>query len=403
MRALDEPRRPQTIHLEVALDRSLDEARLRTAISEAVDRHPMARARQLPAGPFDSGFTWQIDDGPQEVPLEARDAPDAHTLGLVRNAFYSEHIDTRDGPPFRVVLVRELDVDRVFLSVTHVAFDGVGALRLLQSISRAYTSAPDPVPDVDPLEAKALLENRASGPGDDTRANFGIPQRPARLAASSARAVDGYGILNIDLDESTLPAIAGATVNDVLLAALHMAVAAWNHGHGAACERVTVMMPVNQRPAEWRSEVLANLVLAASVDSTSLQRATPSDLLSAIATQTRSIKANGVGGGIDPLPRRTPVLFRRLLPRMVDAVAGWAADTAILSNLGRVDDPPWFGGNGRGLWFSPPPRMPVVLTVGAATAGDRLGLSLCWCNSDFTESDAQAFADSLIEGLSQLE
>ena len=139
MRALDEPRRPQTIQLEVALTERLDEERLRRSATEAAGRHPMARARQRSASPFDLNDTWEIVDGLQADPVEVCTTAGPAELDAARDAFYSRHIDLTTGPPFRVLLVHEADgADRVMLSVTHVAFDGIGSLRLLQSMSRLY-------------------------------------------------------------------------------------------------------------------------------------------------------------------------------------------------------------------------------------------------------------------------
>ncbi len=405
MSALDEPRRPQTIELEVAVSERLDEQRLRQAVATAAERHPMARARQLPARPLDGNFSWEIDGTLPTDPVEARDTAGPPALDHARGTFYTRHIDIETGPPFRVLLVHEEgNGDRVLLSVNHSAFDGVGSLRLLQSISRCYAGEADPLPDLDALEARALLDKRVPQGGRGAAAPAGAPkhQRPARLASTSSKAAEGFGILHLELDASAAASLRGATVNDVLLAALHMTIAGWNQSKGVPCERVTVMMPVNQRPAAWRGEVLANLVLPGQVASTRADRARTSGLLATVAAQTRHIKTDGVGGTTDPVPRRTPVMLRRLLPHLIDALADRMADTAILSNLGRVEDPPWFGADGRGLWFSPPPRRPVILTLGAATTEGRLGISLRWCNDAFSAAAAQDFAGTLVTSLAVL-
>lgn len=75
----------------------------------------------------------------------------------------------------------------------------------------------------------------------------------------------------------------------------------------------------------------------------------------------------------------------------------------MLSNLGRVEDPPWFATVGRGLWFGPPPRSPVILTVGAASAAGRCGISFRWCDAALTVTDVQTFTDLFLNSLSQLQ
>lgn len=405
MGALDEPRRPQTIELEVAVKQRLDEQRFREAVATAAGRHPMARARRLPARPLDGNYSWAIDGALPRDPVEVRATAEPAALDHARTTFSSRHIDVETGPPFRVLLVREEHGDRVLLSVNHSAFDGIGALRLLQSISRCYAGEVDPRPDLDALEARALLDER----GPPVRRGATAPalppahfRPPARLASTSSQTADGFGILHLDLDASAAASSGDATVNDVLLAALHLTIAEWNQSRGVPCARVTVMMPVNQRPAVWRGEMLANLVLPGRVESTPAERVRTNDLLATVVAQTRRIKTNGVGETSDPVPRRTPVMLRRLLPHLIDAVADRMADTSVLSNLGRIEEPPWFGGVGRGLWFSPPPRRPVILTVGAATAEGRLGISLRWCNGAFSAPAAQEFADTLVTSLALL-
>lgn len=404
MRGLDEPRRPQTIELEVAVGDRLVDQRLREAVAIAADRHPMAKARQLPARPFDLNYAWTIDDALGVDPVQVRDTRGSAEVESIREDFFSRHVPLDAAPPFRVLLVHEDDGDRVMVSVNHAAFDGVGAIRLLQSISRAYAGEDDPLPDVDPIAVRGMLDEkdrkgagRAGGVGSSS---LTLAPRPARLAADAATGSPGFGVLHLDLDVAEVAPPSGATVNDVLMAAVHWTVERWNASHGAPCDRVAVMMPVNQRPERWRSEVLVNLVTAARVVSAPADRVRPHRLLQAVAAQTRAIKADG-GGGAGDMSRtsQTPVLLRRLLPHVVDAVADQVADTAVLSNLGRVVDPPWFGGTGRGLWFGPPPRDPVILTVGAATADDRLGVSLRWCRSALSRDAARDFGDSFVASL----
>ncbi|MDQ3146904.1 MAG: hypothetical protein M3R01_08230 [Actinomycetota bacterium] len=405
MRVLDEPRRPQTIQLEVAVDGRLDEGRLRDAVAEAARRHPMARARQLPAGPFDPNDRWEIADGDDGDVVEVCAGAGPAQVDAARDAFYTRHIDVSAGPPFRVLLVHgEHGADHVMLAVSHVAFDGIGTLRLLQSVSRIYAGHEDAVPDIGPMEARRNVEDRARRrprhrPGPAPSASFGRP--PARLAASPGEATQGFGILHLDLDDTEVASLGAATVNDVLLAAMHLTIDRWNRPRCSRSRQITLMMPVNQRPPAWRGEVVANLVLSSRVESTSAERERPEKLMAAIAAQTRRIKADG-GETPITIPPRTPVVVRRLIPRLIDAGSRHSADTAVLSNLGRVEDPPFFGAKGTGLWFSPPPRDPVILTMGAATADGRLGISLRWCNAAFSTPAAREFADLLRASLAIL-
>lgn len=399
MRVLDEPRRPQTIELELELASAsaLDERRLRDAVERAAKRHPMARARQLPAGPLAPNDRWTILDhlGGDVVEVDAAGADD----GAARDRFFSRHIDVTTSPPFRCLLLRKPgSADRFLLSVCHVAFDGVGALRLLRSISRAYTGDDDPVPTVDPEQARRLVESRAKR----SAASASARRSPAQLTSSRADGGTTFGILHVDLDADAVRRIGDASINDVLLAGAHLAAASWIRSQGAAPDEIAFMMPVNERPPDWRDDVVANLVQSATITSAARDRLDNGTLLAAIASQTGRIKQDGVVPSVPAIPNRTPIAVRRLLPRLVDLAASSTAVTGVVSNLGVVPDVSWFGSPARGLWFSPPPRRPVVLTIGAVSTPQHLGLSLRWCNDAFSRDDAEGFASMLLESLGRL-
>jgi hypothetical protein len=68
-------------------------------------------------------------------------------------------------------------------------------------------------------------------------------------------------------------------------------------------------------------------------------------------------------------------------------------DTAVLSNLGRLPAAPDLGDAGaiQEVWFSPPGRMPLGASLGAATLSGRLFLTLRYCHALFDADAAGAF------------
>jgi NRPS condensation-like uncharacterized protein len=68
----------------------------------------------------------------------------------------------------------------------------------------------------------------------------------------------------------------------------------------------------------------------------------------------------------------------------------------VLSNLGRIDSVPQLGDAGavREIWFSPPGRMPLGASLGAATLDGRLFMTLRYRHALF---DAAAAAQFLAE------
>lgn len=66
----------------------------------------------------------------------------------------------------------------------------------------------------------------------------------------------------LDIGEATTPGLtqraSATTINDVLVAALHLTVQFWNTKHGMPTDRIGVQIPVNVRPADrsWMSSVI---------------------------------------------------------------------------------------------------------------------------------------------------
>jgi hypothetical protein len=78
--------------------------------------------------------------------------------------------------------------------------------------------------------------------------------------------------------------------------------------------------------------------------------------------------------------------------------------TAILSNLGRLDEGLHFGPGlrAREVWFSPPTRMPMGLAVGSVTAEGRLHLVFRYRHPLFGPAEVAAFADRYVSALGQV-
>jgi hypothetical protein len=77
-------------------------------------------------------------------------------------------------------------------------------------------------------------------------------------------------------------------------------------------------------------------------------------------------------------------------------------DTALLTNLAEVGDPPSFGnqvGDTEAMWFSAPARMPCGLSVGALSLRGRLHLSFRYRRPLLGEDAADLFADRYVDGL----
>lgn len=109
---LETPAEPWGIQFELRFGGPLDEGRLRDSVRAAVDHHPMARARQLPARPTDRTWWWEIPDVPDLDVLRTVDCADDGALAAVRDDFYSRAVPLVESPPFRLLLVRGPDGHR---------------------------------------------------------------------------------------------------------------------------------------------------------------------------------------------------------------------------------------------------------------------------------------------------
>jgi NRPS condensation-like uncharacterized protein len=315
-----------------------------------------------------------------------------------------------ESPPLRVRLARHPDGDLVMLNVHHAAIDGFGSIRLLKSIGRAYWGIPDPQPD---LELQATRDMRSALASDDTEERArristlvdkfkDQVQPPARLATDGGTQKPGYALHHVTLSpEKTkaLSGVEGGTVNDVLLAALHLAIAGWNDEHALPSRRIGVMVPVNLRPKEWWEEMAANFTLMVRVATTSRQRESPEAVLKVVAEQSTRIKKGGTGaalievlGGLPSLP----LWAKQSLAPVLSFSGNRRVDSALLSNLGELDEPPSFGpdaGDTTAMWFSAPARMPLGLSMGTVTLGGALHIAYRYRHPLFGDDAVRRFAE----------
>ncbi|MEA2932249.1 MAG: hypothetical protein QOI56_1034 [Actinomycetota bacterium] len=414
---LDTETAPWSIQLELRVAGHLDEDRLRQALATALAAHPMARARKVAAWPGLPRHQWEIPAAVDVDPLRVVDCADDAAVAAARAQLQSRPVPLVESPPLRVRLARHPDGDFLMLNVNHAAMDGFGALRVVRSLARAYRGDADPAADPDFLEARQVPARLADA---DFRTKVGrglalaekvrdLVVPPARLAPEGASGGAGYGFHQVCLSPSGTQAVLDhdhpGTVNDLLVAALHRTIGEWNAGHGVRRGRVGVLVPANLRPAEWRQDVVGNFSLPARVSSTRRHRRTSAATLRAVTAQTRRMKRTGMGTalvGVLSRAGRYPLWAKEATVMMMPLTGNRLVDTAMLSNLGQLADPPSFGadaGEVTEVWFSPPARMPLGLSVGAVTANGRLHLVFRYRHRLFDDRSAARFADRYLAEL----
>jgi len=415
---LSRPNEPDSIQFEVRAPGRLDAERLASAVAHALRLHPMARARQAPWSPLRLQYTWEITDTVGIEPLALVECQDDEALASVRERLQGLFVPLEESPPLRMLLVRHPAGDLVMLHASHTATDGIGALRFLRSVLRAYAGAPDVLPAVDPLAVRQLRPLLAARGPQEQRARWEALMRsqaeawtapPARIAEHGARAAPGYGFVHARLSAEELARLEGrrqlgATLNDVLLAALHLTLDRWNQSHGQRPHRISTYVPTNLRPAHWRLEVVANLSLSATVSSFPEERSEPRALLASLVRQTRRIKETGEAAALaellGPAPL-VPLFWKQALPGMMALTGERFLPTAVLSNLGELREPFSFGAGAEAteLWWSPPSRMPMGLAVGVVSHRGTLHLVTRHRHTLMDTRAAHAFSQGLVRSV----
>ena len=191
-----------------------------------------------------------------------------------------------------------------------------------------------------------------------------------------------------------------ATANDLLIASLAVAIRRFNDARGVDPLHIAVATPLNLRPPECSQEIVSNIFSSTSVPILVDQQSDLTRAQLAVADRTETLKQRRQQGGMIDWPLGDgiwPVGLLALLTRMLRGPAAKSADTAVLSNLGRLPAPLDFGadaGSATELWFSPPGRMPLGTAVGAAMMDDEIFLTIRYCKAQFDTAGAAAFADT---------
>jgi NRPS condensation-like uncharacterized protein len=401
----DAPAEPCNVHVEVRVPGSLDSRALRDATAAALAAQPRALVRRA-AGAWWQRYAWEVPEQPDCDPVTTAEWADEDDLGRVRARFLSAAPPLRSSPPLRILLAAGPGEDRVILNAHHAALDGLSSLELLRSIAGHYPGGASS----EEGPAAGGASSHEFPPAQPASLARGVPERArqgraARIAADRepgrAAGLPGYGfVLLPGLPVPTGRRAGGGTVNDLLIAALVLAVARWNSEHGRPSGLIRITMPVNARP-QGQTGAAGNLSRLTTVS----VPAPPGDcdvaelagLVASVAAQTRPAKQQA-GPQVDPASRALaaawwPPAVKRGVLRLALRTAGpLICDTSLVSNLGVVG-PPRFGAAAvTDMWFSTSAHMPRGLSVGAVTVGGRLHLCLRYRRALFSEPSAARFA-----------
>ncbi len=408
---------PWNIQAEIETTATIDLDRLREAAIVACSVHPIAGARQRSTELTDSRYVWEIPDDTYEVDVGAIDG-EGRELEEIQNKLYYRRFDLTEEPPFRLLVVRGAGMDggdRMLLSMNHVAADGVGTLRIAQALCEAYRGEEPMQDSVSFRESRSMLEDLRPSSLDDglnllgsaTRQLQNAVDSPTRIAKVGGDDDPGWRFTRRTLDEELTARLIGdrpdgVSVNDVLLAALHMAIAEWNEERGESARKISVMMPINLRPDDWFYQVAAMYSVFESVETRSRHRTDHMTAAREIAEQTDELterdRAAAMYKMLEMLPPGLPVELKRQLPRLLRGPGRRLLDTAMLSNLGRIPAMPSLEEDAEERpWFSPPAWRGTPVAIGVATFQGRVNLSFRYLRSQFSQEAGEQFADRLVD------
>ncbi|HWE10676.1 MAG TPA: condensation domain-containing protein [Solirubrobacteraceae bacterium] len=405
---LDRAAEPWTVQYELHLSQRLDAGRLAGAITSAADRHPLSRARLASWRYQDHGYHWVIADELETASMKVVECGDERRLAEERERLFERSPSLDAAPPFILVLARRPDGDSLLLNLHHAAGDGISAARLMLSILRAYLGEDDPVPALDALAVHDVRRLSAARSADEHESRRRALLRGAsrsfvpiaRVArdGGDGRPAYGFELMTFTPEESRALFARhppGGTVNDVLLAALAVTISRWNAEHGRSDRPIALTMPVNLRPPEWRSEILSNFASWVTVWIRPLPEEDLSAVIERVGASTRTLKRERLGGlAVDllELSGKLMIAAKRWLQYLKPLTGDIVVDTASLSNLGRLEAlPPPFDGAVTAVGFSPPGQMPLGVSIGVVTLGDRLHVTLRYRRAQFNPPAARRF------------
>lgn len=406
---------PLCILCELRVRGRLRDVRVVDAVRTAISHHAMARARLAPPRWRQTRQYWEIVDDVHDVPFQIVECADDHALDNARSHLLSRRIDLHAAPPFALMLAHRSGGDSLCMSLSHVAADGVSAQRLMRSIVCAYAGIEESTVGPDPLAVRDLsfygrqpssrerirslrrmLKLRRSRESEDPPTRLLMRRSEPNVGDSGSR---GFHLLHLDRDETAVAIArrtARATVNDLLISSLALAVRKWNDRRGLEPNRIHVQMPVNLRPRQWADEVVSNI--GADVNVVVPARAQRSLVTAqlAVAEQTRAAKARRASSEIDvaTILNFIPVPLRYTTASLLQKRASHNT-TISLSNLGRVAFPDLGddAGSVTEFWFAPSAGAALGALAGAVTLNAELFLALHYRTLELDTTGAQAFAE----------
>ncbi|GDY73856.1 hypothetical protein SAV31267_033410 [Streptomyces avermitilis] len=180
---------PETVHIEVHLPGRLDPARLRTAFTRALHRHPRILMREAEGPWYRRRYEWELTPDP-DVDVVSFPPPDRDALKHARDRALGAAPPLTASPPIRLEVVDEDDPSHgtvLFLTINHTALDGPACLRVLATAAELYGGR-DNSPSAPPVRTPDAPLEQVDTPSTWTppaRVAHGAPEPSPATAYSS--------------------------------------------------------------------------------------------------------------------------------------------------------------------------------------------------------------------------
>lgn len=404
---------PSNIHLEIRINGRLDQGAFHRAAVDALIANPSASSRRAAHRLLSGHYAWEQPEKLDVDPVAFMTFSDPAELAAARIGFVSRSPSIDVSPPALLLVASGPDSDYVLLNAHHATMDGLSWLNLLRDIGRRYRASLGLRPGgstAGPITAGEAVAAAYSALPPVGRAHR-LPRRPARIA-SERGGHRGYG-----LHLTLLPRVptvrefdrgGKATLTEAFVTALIAAIGRWNELHSVRTRPVRITVPFNGRQpsdaqAAGNHSRLVTITAVPPPVGASLE-----PLMRDVASQARYARQRP-GPQLGGLSRSLaaiwcPTAVKRLVVRLTVRTVGWiVCDTAMLTNLGSMTEPPDFGQvTAATMAFSAQAQLPRGLTVGVITTGGQLQLTVRYNLALLDAAAADKFVALLLTTLSEV-
>jgi NRPS condensation-like uncharacterized protein len=378
--------RPQ-LGAVVVFDGRLDEARLRRSMVLLLEAEPVLGCRFLADA---KPPVWRrLESIDAQALLRVANTTDLRSDAA---AFIAEPFDPGTGPQILAALLRGPDSDALAVKVAHLVMDGGALKETLYMIGRIYRTLgaqPDwlPEPNLDgvrmPMADGGLLDKLRAMRSQDAA----IPASDWPLPEPERDAPPVYLPATLEPDvfraATALGRAAGATVNDIVLAAYYRAMYRVLDAAPGARTPMALSCELRKHLPPGTKTALSNISSAWNISVPPIEDEPFGGTLARVVAATSAWKAAGAGRNsalmipvTNKLTRRQGMEFyRKLAAKQFSGEGGNGYPT--LTNIGVIDDGLLDFGPGLAVtdaWLHGPLSSDILLT--ASTFRDRLHLSL---------------------------